>query len=59
MREGGITSFAYTIDTSLSIVTDRKTLDRTVKKAHDSRYIFVPETVDVTLITVVIDVRTV
>ena len=52
-------SFAYTIDTSLSIVTDRKTLDRTVKKAHDSRHIFVPEPVDVKLIAVVVDVRTV
>jgi hypothetical protein len=59
MREVGITSFAYTIDTSLSIVTDRKTLDITVKKAHDSRHIFVPELVDVKLITVVVDVRTV
>jgi hypothetical protein len=39
MRERGITSFAYTIDTGLSIVTDRKTLDRTVKKAHDSRHV--------------------
>jgi len=59
MRVRGITSFAYTIDTSLSIVTDRKTLDRTVRKAHDSRHVFVPEPVDVTLITVVVDVRTV
>ena len=52
-------SFAYTIDTSLSTVTDRKTLDRAVKKAHDPRHIFVPELVDVKLITVVVDVRTV
>ena len=59
MQEREITSFAYIIDTSLSIVTDRKTLDTTVKKAHDSGHIFVPEPIDVKLITVVVDVRTV
>jgi hypothetical protein len=45
MRKREITSFAYIIDTILSTVTDRKTLDTTVKKAHDSHHIFVPEPV--------------